>query len=182
MRDGVVAERYARAFFQAARRADAGEKARQDFRRFGRILRTDEKLSRALNHPLLPLAEKKRRLAQAMGKNQFAFFDGFLELVLVKKRLPLLPRIAALFEEMADEANRVRRVQLKSAVPLNADQIHDLEQRFRRAWNTPVTVETSVDENLIGGLVMRVGDRVWDRSLRGQLRRMREKLLEPVNV
>jgi F-type H+-transporting ATPase subunit delta len=180
-KDRVVAGRYARAFFEAAQKAGALDKARQDLRKFAQALRTDEAMSRALRHPLLSAAEKKRRALAAVGKGASPLLEKLLELLLAKKRLALVPVIAGQFDELADEAAGVRKVYVKSASPLDKAQVQDLERRLGKAWDLRVAAEVSVDENLIGGLTLRLGDKVWDRSLRAQLRGMREKLLAETN-
>jgi F-type H+-transporting ATPase subunit delta len=176
LKDTVVAARYARAFFQASRSAKNAGK--EDLRRFGQVLRTDVALDRLLRHPLLPLAEKKRRIAEAMGGSPSPAFERFLAILLKKKRIGLLPRIAALFEDFADAADNRRKVQMRSATPLSKEQVREWETRLSKAWGGEVRVEASVDESLLGGVILRQGDRVWDRSLRGQLRRLKTQLLE----
>jgi F-type H+-transporting ATPase subunit delta len=178
MKDGVVALRYARALFQAAPKGGGEAKVGQDLKRFTHALRTDDALSAALRHPLLSPAEKGRRVRAALGKGAAPAVERFLALALAKKRLALVPYIASLFDDLADEAAGVRRVQVKSALPLAAEQVKDLEARLGRAWGCRVAAEASVDESLLGGLVVRQGDRVWDRSLRGQLRQLKERFME----
>ncbi|MGQ0643937.1 MAG: ATP synthase F1 subunit delta [Elusimicrobiota bacterium] len=176
MMDTEAAARYARALFAAARSAKADAKVREDLRRFDKLLRTDAGLARTLNHPMVPAAEKENLAKGKLGAAS-PLFVRFLGLLLSKKRLGLLPFIVRAFEASADEADGVRKVQVKSAAPLSAAQTAELEKRLAAAWGGRVSAETSVDESLIGGLILRLGDRLWDASVRGRLRRMREGLL-----
>ncbi len=178
MKDGVIAARYGRALFEAAKAAKAEEALRQDLRHAVQALRTDAALEGALRHPLLSLAEKKRRLSKALGRSFSPLLERFATLLLSKKRLALLPLAAAFFDDLVDEARGVKKVHVRSAAPLTPAQVKDLEKRLGQLWAGTVTVETSVDEDLIGGLVLRVGDKLWDGSLRGRLQRLKEEMLE----
>jgi F-type H+-transporting ATPase subunit delta len=180
-KDRVVAGRYAKAFFEASKKAGSVDASRQDLKKLAQLLRADEALGAALRHPLTPAAEKKKRAMAALGKPA-PLLERLLELALAKKRLDFIPLMAAQFDELADEADGVRKVHVKGAAPLAKAQLEDLEKRLGKAWGLKVAAEASVDENLLGGLVLRVGDKVWDRSLRGQLRGLKEKLLESTNI
>src|SRR5687768_585624 len=118
LQDSIVAARYARAFLQAAQAAKAQDKAREELRRCSQLLRTNTALANLLNHPLLPMAEKRHQAAKVMGQALSPIFERLLDVVLKKKRLRLLPYIASKFDDMLDAVNKVVKVHVKSAKPL----------------------------------------------------------------
>ena len=177
VQESLAAARYARALFQAARAAKSEEPVRRDLKTLIQRLRSDEALAELLRHPLLPVADKKRRALAELGNRVSPLFERFLDLLLRRKRLPLLPDVGRLFDEMTDEAQGLVRAQVKTAALLSEDQLKQWEARLSTLWNKKVSVEASVDPALIGGLSIRSGDKVWDMSLKAHLSRLGEKLL-----
>jgi F-type H+-transporting ATPase subunit delta len=93
-----------------------------------------------------------------------------------KSRLGLGPDIASFFRELVDEERGVVRALVTSAVELDADRRVELERQLARQTGKQVTVETQVDPNILGGLVVRIGDRMVDGSTRARLRTLRTQL------
>lgn len=93
-----------------------------------------------------------------------------------KARLGLGPDIASFFREMVDEERGIARAIVTSAVELDADRRADLERQLARQTGKQVTVEARVDPGILGGLVVRIGDRMVDGSTRARLRTLRTQL------
>jgi len=176
LKDTAVAPRYARALFDAARGAKTAERTSDDLRRFAALLAADAALKRQLEHPLVSNTEKTKLLQKKLGKLT-PMFERFIGLLLAKKRLGLVGAIASRLESLTDEADNVHKVHVRSAAPLSKEDLKVLEKSLAKAWGGTVSVIPAVDDTLIAGLVMRKGDRVWDRSLKGQLLDLRAKLL-----
>lgn len=178
MKDTEVAGRYARALFAAAQAAKKDKAVREELRAFMHAWRTVPALVNVLDHPLKPLSEKAEVVKKVLGSASTGLVQRFIQLLLTRKRLPLLPYIAIWFEDVFDQANGIRKAQVKSAEPMTREQIAQLEKQLSKAWGGEVTVDAAVDKDLIGGLLIKSGDKVWDRSVRGQLARLKENLLE----
>ena len=101
---------------------------------------------------------------------------GFLDVLFRKKREPLLDNIKDQFIRFEDESEGRIRVQVKSAKPMADDLLETLKNRITAASGKSVTLETSVDSKLLGGAVIRVGDRLVDGSLRSRIRKLRKEL------
>jgi F-type H+-transporting ATPase subunit delta len=107
--------------------------------------------------------------------------DLFLNFLLVlndHERLDLLRPILAAYRRLYEERTGHVRVRVKSAVPLPDDQRQRLEQELRAAFRREPILETRVDPDLLGGLVVQVGDWVYDGSVRSRLADIRNQLLE----
>jgi F-type H+-transporting ATPase subunit delta len=178
VKDTEVAGRYARALFAAAQSAKKEKAVREELRGFMKIWRTDPELAKALEHPLKSPSEKEKMVKRALGNASSGIVQRFIQLLLTRKRMPLLPYIAVWFEDVYDRANDIRKVHVKSADPMTKEQTAQLEKQLSKSWGGDVTVDVSVDKNLIGGIVIKSGDQVWDRSVRGQLARLKQDLLE----
>ena len=84
--------------------------------------------------------------------------------------------VAQAFGRLADEAEGVAQATVTAAIALSPEQVRDLEQRLGEALDRHVTATATVDPEIIGGLVIRVGDRLVDGSVRSRLKRLREEL------
>jgi F-type H+-transporting ATPase subunit delta len=93
-----------------------------------------------------------------------------------KSRLGRGPDIASFFRELVDEERGIARAVVTSAVELDADRRAELERQLAQQTGKQVTVETQVDPSILGGLVVRIGDRMVDGSTRARLRTLRTQL------
>jgi len=92
------------------------------------------------------------------------------------KRLPLLPVIKVLFQELREEAEKLLRVRVVSAFPLEEDQATRLKQALTKRFEREILLESEVDKSVIGGAVIYAGDQVIDGSLKDRLMRLANSL------
>lgn len=171
--DRVLAWRYGKALFAAA--AAKGEEARvqQDLQASQAALRD---LAPVLRHPRVPAADKKQKLEKALGGKVAPVTLAFLGLLVDKKRFDLLPLIGVGLGKLVADKNNTAKASVRSARPLSAEAQKTLKDKLKIFAGRTVELEIKEDPELIGGLVVRLGDWVLDSSLRGQLRRMKENL------
>ncbi len=173
--DRPVAGRYARALFEAARAAQAVEPARAELRSLADLLHRASALAAALHHPRVPPAVKSELVAAALGAPS-ALLRRLFTLLLEKKRLDALGDVVGRYEILADEACGVRAVRVAVAVALTAEQTAALKKKLENVLGK-VALKSEIDANLLSGMVVRMGDRLWDGSVAGQLARWKEDLL-----
>lgn len=170
----VLARRYAAAFVLAASAAKEGaQTAVSELERAGGLLRA--RMS-SFRHPRLSGDEKKALLAKTVGRPASKTALRFLELLIDKKRFGLLPRIVEKAGKVLDERNGVLRALARCAHPLAPQEMESLKARLSRFSGKRVELEARVDESLLAGVSVRLGDWVLDGSLRGRLRRMGDTL------
>lgn len=113
-----------------------------------------------------------RRVMPGISTTQLNLF----RLLRRKARLALGPDIASFFRELVDEERGIARVLVTSAVELDAERQAQLESRLAAQTGRQVSVETRVDPSILGGLIVRIGDRLVDGSTRARLRSLRTQL------
>ncbi len=113
-----------------------------------------------------------RLVAPGIGQKQL----NFLRLLRRKSRLALGASIASFFRELLDTERGIVRAEVTSAVALDDDQRRRLSEKLARDTGKQVELEAHVDASLIGGMVVRIGDRLIDGSTRSRLRRLRTQL------
>jgi F-type H+-transporting ATPase subunit delta len=124
----------------------------------------------ALGHPLAQ-AEQLVDLMLPPGDSD-PTFRQFLVVLADNRRMPLLPEIAGLFDQLKAEAEHVVKATVTSAQPLDAAELDKLRASLRRRFGQEVEVTTAVDAALIGGAVIDAGDVVIDGSIRTKLARL----------
>lgn len=168
----TLARPYARAAFAHARGADvlAGW---SDALAFSARVAADPRVAGLLGDPRLKDDDAVTLLAPEGADEGFR---RFLALLADNRRLPLLPEIAGLYDELRLEAERIVRARITSATPLPESELATIREALRKRFGRDVEVETAVDESLIGGAVIDAGDVVIDGSLRGKLDRLQSAL------
>ena len=168
----TLARPYARAAFAIAREGNALP-AWSDALAFAARVAADPTVAALLGNPGLIQADATTLLAP---EGADATFGNFLGLLFENRRLPLLPEIAGMFDELRFEAERVVKAKVTSAVPMPAAELETIKAALKKRFGRDVEVETAVDESLIGGAVIDAGDVVIDGSLKGKLGRLQAAL------
>ncbi|UNK42048.1 F0F1 ATP synthase subunit delta [Luteimonas sp. S4-F44] len=168
----TIARPYARAAFAIAR--DAGRFAPwSDALAFSARIAADPQAATVLGHPALTHADAVALLAPEGADEAFA---SFLALLAENGRLPQLPEIAGLYEQLRAEAEHVVLAKITSATALPDTEVEQIRSALKRRFGREVQVETAVDDSLIGGAVIAAGDVVIDGSLKGKLARLQSAL------
>jgi len=172
MPDDRVARVYAAALFEAAQDAGRIKQVQDDLTQFAAALAGSSALRGALLDPQVARAGKQRVLVDLTAGADPLVVNA-LRLMLHKGRMALVAGVLADYERLAAEAARQVDVEVTSAVELTAPAERELVERVERATDRRVRLTKKIDENVIGGLVLRVGDVVLDASLRARVEQLR---------
>ena len=172
----VVATPYARAAYEYAKAHKTVAQWAAILLGCGEVVSHDD-IALLLNHPMVGQVVVTEALIEVLGKKLDQHQGNFLRLLAEKRRLSVLPEIASLFlqEQQADEA-------LVHATIITADNItktvlNHITTAIEKQVAKEVAVEHEVDASLIGGAIVRVGDRVIDASIKGQLKRLAQQMI-----
>jgi F-type H+-transporting ATPase subunit delta len=168
-----LAGRYAVALFQLAEEQNTLDAVADDLHNLRRLIEESADLERLIRSPVLSRDEQARGLG-AIGDR--AGFDQltkrFLGLLAHKRRLFALPEVIDAYDALVAEHKGEVAGEVVSAVPLSAAQLQSVQQHLSAAAGQTVKLATAVDPNLLGGLVVRVGSRMIDASIRSKLRQL----------
>ena len=170
----TLARPYARAAFETAAKANALAAWSQKLG-FAAQLISDARVGALVGNPRLGNAELTGLLLPP-NETVDSPFTGFLELLVENRRATLLPDIAALFEELKRDAERVLKVTVRSATPLPAEQVDTIKAALKKRFGREIELEQKLDPSVIGGAVIDAGDVVIDGSVRGRLARLESAL------
>jgi F-type H+-transporting ATPase subunit delta len=169
------ARRYAEAAFAVATEANAVEAWHDDLRRAAAIV-SDEELSRLLQNPAIPYEQRREALERSLGD----VADGIRNLTLLllqRRRLELLPAVAEHVHRLVNARDGVVEGVVTSAAPLHEDEERELRAKLEPIAGGRLELRYEVDPSLLGGVVVRLGDRLLDGSVRGRLERLRDRLV-----
>jgi len=171
-----VARRYAGALFATARRLGRSEAVDADLQSIIDARRDSPALRRVLESPLIP-AERKREMMDRSLAGVDAVTRALVDLLITKRRTDVLPAIREEYRKCADEAAGVSRAFVTVAAPITDAELAQLAAALTTRCGRQVSVEVRVEPAVLGGVVVRIGDTVWDGSVRGALEAIKEEML-----
>ena len=171
-----AARRYAEAAFEVALRDDTVEAWRSELE-VAVSLAGDERALRVLANPAIPTERRGEVLAEMLGKRVSTPVLNLVQLMLRRGRIEQLPRVAAEFRRLDDARQDITHATAVSAAKLTRDEIAQLTKQLEQQTSGRVALDVEVDPSLLGGLIVRVGDRLMDGSVRGRLERLRNQLI-----
>jgi F-type H+-transporting ATPase subunit delta len=130
-----------------------------------------------LASPVVKRSRKAPVLEHAFKNNVSDLLFNLLNVLNAKDRLVLVRHVAAAYRDILDERAKRVRVSVRSAVPLTDGQTEQLKEAIGRATGLDPVVHARIDESLLGGMIVQVGDRVFDSSVRYRIEAIRNQLL-----
>jgi len=170
------ARRYAEAAFQVAMRDDTLETWRSDLDTAASVA-ADERALTVLANPSVPAERRSAMLTQLLGGRISQPVQNLIQLLLRRGRIEELPRVAAEFRRLDDERQGITHATATTAATLTPDEVQALTTRLEETTGGRIALDVQVDPSLLGGLIVRVGDRLIDGSVRGRLERLRNRLV-----
>jgi F-type H+-transporting ATPase subunit delta len=169
---------YAEALFEAARERDELEATLENLREFVGALEENEELRLFYYGGQVPETQKRRAL-DALTEGMTLSTRNFLKVLADNDRTEILPEVVLRYEVLVKEHLGRIEVELTTAVELSEGELDRVRERLGRILEgREVVLETKVDPDLVGGAVFSYGGRRVDGSVRGQLRGLRERMLE----
>jgi F-type H+-transporting ATPase subunit delta len=165
----TIARPYARAVFSVALNSPEGLSAWSNRLNLLAGAASDEKLADQLDDPKLSSAEASSLLASLFAEELNDTARNFLSVLASNGRLMLLPTIAGQFESLKAQHEKTMRVTLASAFEVTEAEQSLLESALRSRLQRDIEIETTIDANLLGGVLIRTEDTVIDDSVRGKL-------------
>jgi len=176
-----IAKRYARAFFGIAREDGLYEKYYNELTLFSSIIKENKDLKELLINPVFDQAEKRAVVDALLKKIDISNVTAnFLKLLVDKRRIGVLPDIESCYRKLMDDALRKIRVDVKTAFPLSAELSEKLQKRMEDLTGRKVEMAITEDASLLGGIVVGVGDTLYDGSIKTQLHNVKNLLGEEI--
>ncbi len=172
-----VATVYARSLFEVASERGVLGDVREQLGQFADALDQNRELATFFFSPYFSTKEKKEGLERAVQDAEPTFLN-FLQALLERNRMTAIFRIRAEYELLWDEENKLIPVQVTSAVSLGEDTVRSIGDRISEQTGSEVELSSDVDPEILGGIVLRVGNFILDASIRNRLNQLRKQVAQ----
>jgi F-type H+-transporting ATPase subunit delta len=170
-----IAQVYARSLFEVAKEHDRLDVVREQLGQFADALDGNRELSIYFFSPYFSTEEKKEGLGRLLT-DVGPTVENFLELLVENHRMPVIFRVRRDFEHLWEQENRLLPVTITSAVALDEATVKSIGDTIGRQTGQRVELTTTVDPDVLGGLVVRVGNSILDASIRNRLENLRRSV------
>jgi F-type H+-transporting ATPase subunit delta len=170
-----TARRYAEAAFELAERDGNVDTWLNQLSTVAQAV-ADPELTRRLEDPHVALETRTAAMHKMLGTDMLPQVGNLLALALRRRRLESMPQIATEFRRLYNRRAGIVVATATSALELDATERAALQTRLEKMTGAKVELETTVDPSILGGIQVRVGDTLYDGSVRGRLERLRAKL------
>ncbi|KAM3093159.1 ATP synthase F1 subunit delta [Phormidesmis sp. 146-35] len=181
MKDSIltaeVLEPYAQALLSLAQSQDLTDRFGEDVGAILAAFNDSPDMREFLASPIVNLDAKRSVLQQVFGEQVHPYMQNFLNLLVDRRRIGFLEGICRQYQTLLRKLKQTVLAEVTSAIDLNDDQKNTIRERVKSMTSAnQVDIETRIDPDLIGGVIIKVGSQVIDASLRGQLRRISFRL------
>jgi len=170
-----IARVYSRSLFEVASEHGKLDLVKEQLDQFTDAVEQNRELAIFFFSPYLSTEEKKQGLERAVVDADRILLN-FLEVLIENHRMPVLFRARRQFEALWDEAHRLLPVEVTSAVELDPHTVEELESRVRAQTGQNVELTSTVDPDILGGIVLRVGNSILDASIKNRLQQLRREV------
>jgi F-type H+-transporting ATPase subunit delta len=172
-----IARVYARALFEVAVEHDALDEIREQLDAFADAMNDNRDLAVFFFSPYFSAIEKKEGLERAVLDANPAL-SNFLQALIERHRMPAIYRIRTEFASLWDEERKLLPVQITSAIELSAETVESLGRRIGEQVDRQIEVSATVDPDILGGVVLRVGNVILDASIKNRLEQLRKQVAQ----
>ena len=170
-----IAQVYARALFEVAQERGALDELREQLGQFADALNENRDLAIFFFSPYFSSDEKKDALERTVMGAEPALMN-FLEALIERHRMPAIFRIRADYEALWQKENQLLPVEVTSAVGLEESTVRSIGERIGEQTGNRIELNSVVDPEILGGIVLRVGNSILDASIRNQLNQLRKQV------
>jgi F-type H+-transporting ATPase subunit delta len=170
-----IAEVYSRALFEVAKEQGKLDEVREQLGQFADAVAEQRDLQVFFFSPYFSAEEKKEGLSKTVeGADEIVM--NTLQLLIDKHRMPALFRIRRQLDKLWEEENRLLPVQLTSAIKLDEGTVKQVRDAIAEQTDRRIDLKTHVDPDILGGIVLRVGNSILDASIRNRLEQLRRQV------
>jgi F-type H+-transporting ATPase subunit delta len=172
-----LAKVYARSLFEVAQEHGKLDELREQLNEFADALDSNRELAMFFFSPYFSTKEKQDGLARVLDGADELFLN-FLHVLIENHRMPVIFRARQQFEQMWERANQLLAVEITSAVELDKETTESLGKRIGERAGRKVRLAVHVDPDILGGVVLRVGNAILDASIRNRLEQLRRQVAQ----
>lgn len=175
MKNPKIANRYAKALFDFANEKERLERVHEDLLTVRNTLRENRELQVILDSPVIVPSKKRAIFANLFQKNLDEVSFSFLNVIIHKKREPMVATICDEFNKFYNEHHRIKSVTLTSAMPLSDEIVNKISALLTEKTHYTIEIHQLVNPSIIGGIMIQMGDYFYDASVSSKLNKLRQE-------
>ena len=177
----VIANRYAEALFQISEEENITKEIYNELHDVVEVIKNNKELDNVLKSPLVAKNEKTQ-LIEALFNNKINNdLKNFLKILVEKGRISSLKSIELTFKELLNDKHNIIEGTVISAIALTEKQVKELEEKLSKKYNKNVTLENEVDQSILGGVLVRLGNTQIDGSVKTRLNNIKDQLTQVIS-
>lgn len=176
MKNTVVSERYAQALFEISQNENLTEKIQEDLKLVNDTLKQYPEFNTLLLHPVISNQDKKEMFTKIFSGKINGYTENIINLLVDKKREGLIPEISDIYRQMYNNLHSRVIADVYTSVEIGEAELALLRKRLETYLDKQVEIDNHVDENILGGVLVKIGDRVIDGTLRTKFENMARNL------
>ena len=177
----VIANRYAEALFQLSEEENITKEIYNELHDVVEVIKNNKELDNVLKSPLVAKNEKTQ-LIEALFNNKINNnLKNFLKILVEKGRISSLKSIELTSKELLNDKHNIIEGTVISAIALTEKQVKELEEKLSKKYNKNVTLENEVDQSILGGVLVRLGNTQIDGSVKTRLNNIKDQLTQVIS-
>lgn len=177
----VIAGRYAEALFQVGEETNSTTNLYEELNAVVEILKSNKDFYSILKSPLVVKGEKKKLLENVFVGQISSTLYNFLKIMIDKDRVSAIEAIQKSFKELLNEKNNIIEGIAITAISMSQEEIKQLEAKLSSKYNKNVTLQNKVDESVLGGVLVRLGNEEIDGTVKARLANMKNQLSQVIS-
>ena len=177
MKADPIVSAYAESLFRLASAEEIADRVEEELHELERLYQSNPEMKEFINNPRVKAEGKKDALVELLGDKLSRVTLNHMHLLIDQERGRMLPKVAEEFYRLASEARAKVTAEVITAVPISDDTRDKLGETLRRLTRKDVFLRARVDESILGGAVVRVGDKVLDGSVLSKLNQLKKQML-----
>ncbi len=177
----IVASRYAEALFQVGEDSNSTQRLYDELKAVVDIINQNKEFANILKSPIVSKDDKKDLITNIFGSQLNKEMLNFMKILADKDRLSLLTEIRESLKVLLNEKNNILEGVAITAVPMSQDEVNELQSKLSIKYNKTVILKNEIDESVLGGVLVRLGNEEIDGTVKNRLDKMKEQLSQVIS-
>ncbi len=173
----IVADRYSIAFIELAEKHNELDKFNTDLALVKQTIKENRDLKDFLEHPLIQINDKKEIIDRVFKDYISVYTVNLIKLLIDKNRIFILSLISDHYKEHLNKKRNISTAKVITAVEIDEETRNRLKEKLENIFNEKIIIETTIDKEIIAGMIVRIGDKIIDGSIKTKLETMKKQLI-----
>jgi len=173
----IIANRYAVAFMGLAEKQDMFDKFDMDLVLVKETVNLNNDLKDFLEHPLIQSNDKKEVIDSIFREHVSVYTLNLIKLLIDKNRILILTLLADHYKALLKKKRNISTAQIITAIEIDEDTKNRVKEKLEKVFNQSIEIETAVDKEIIAGMIVKVGDKIIDGSIKTKFENMKKQVI-----